>query len=160
MPDYVAQLNQERAKDKNLSIKAKLPNIITERMTKAIRDGESWVWPVAFMIAGFNDLMDLGIIGSIPIIGSSIDVICTIILTGILWNIGGMIKWKIRIAIWASGLAESVLGILIIPELLPFWVIAIFYAQHKVKEKAKSAEEGMKDYKKGKINRRIITEFK
>ena len=159
MSDYSAQLNQERVQSKKTLIKIKLPDIIIRKMTEAIENGESWVWIVAFMIAGLNDLLDLGIIGSIPIIGDFIDIICTIILTGILWNIGGMIKWKIRIAIWTAGFIETTLGLLIIPEFLPFWVVSILYAHHKVKERAELAEEGMRAYKKGKINRGIITEF-
>ncbi len=160
MPDYSAQLNQERAKDKKISIKTKLPNMIIGKMTEAIENGESWVWIVAFMIAGLNDLLDCGIVGSVPIIGDFIDVACTIILTGILWNIGGMIKWKVRFAIWIAGFIETTLGLLIIPEFLPFWIISILYAHHKVKERASLAEEGIREYKRGRINRGIITEFK
>jgi len=141
MPDYSAQLNQERAQSKKTSIKIKLPDIIIGKMTEAIENGESWVWIVAFMIAGLNDLLDLGIIGSIPIIGD-------------------LIKWKIRVAIWTAGFIETTLGLLIIPEFLPFWIISILYAHHKIKERAELAKESIRAYKKGRINRGIITEFK
>jgi len=159
MPEYLAQLNQDRAKSIK-KFKAKLPEIIVQRMTQAIEDKEAWVWPLAFAFATLNDLADIGVIGSIPFLGDSFDIFCGIILTMLLWNIGGLIKWKVRGAIWLAGILEVVLGIAILPELIPFWIICIWYAHYQVGKKAESAKQGLKEYKKGKINKQIVAEFK
>ena len=159
MPEHLAQLNQERANDRKKIIKVKLPEIIVQRMIKAIEDKETWVWPLAFMLAAFNDLVDIGVVGSIPLFGDSFDVFCGIILTMLLWNIGGLIKWKIRSAIWLATLLEIILGLAIFPEFIPFWIICIWYAHHKVNQKAELAEEGLRQYKKGIIHKQARTGF-
>ena len=89
MPDYSAQLNQDRAKGIKARITAKISKAVTQRMTKAVEDKQTWVWPFAFLLAAFNDLIDLGIIGSIPIIGEAIDVSVWAILFGFTISLGG-----------------------------------------------------------------------
>ncbi len=159
MPDYSEQFNQEIAKSTK-KIKVKLPEIIAQRMIKAIEDKESWVWPLGFAMAAFNDLTDMAIIGSIPLLGASLDLICGAILTIIFWDIGGMIKRKIKIAIWLAFTLEAILGLAILPELLPFWILSVWYAHHKISQKAELAEEGLRQYKKGVIHKQAKVEFK
>lgn len=159
MPDYTAQFNQERALSKNSEKRAKIPGAIAQRMTDAVRDKESWVWPFAYALAIINDFGDILVIGSIPILGDSFDVFCVLTLTIFLWNIGGMIRWKIRIAIWVAGGIETILGIFILPEIMPFWILSILYAQYRISQQAKIADMGLADSKKGKINREAIAEF-
>ncbi len=163
MPDYSAQFNQDRAKSIKTKLTgkvAKIPKIIAQRMIKAIEDKESWVWPLGFAMAVFNDLTDIAIIGSIPFLGTSLDAACGTILIIIFWDIGGMIKWKIRIAIWLAFTLEGILGLAILPEFLPFWIICVWYAHHKVNQKAEWAEKGQNQSKKGKINKEAMAEFK
>lgn len=161
MADYAEQLNKERRKNQSSGkIKIKLSKFLTEKMNKAVNDGESWVWPLAFCLAVFNDLLDLSVIGSIPILGDGIDIFCAIILTGFLWNIGGVIKWKIRISIWLAGIIEVFLGIIILPEFLPFWTLSIIWAYLKVKKQAELGERGLNNFRKGKLDREAIQAFK
>jgi len=159
MPNYLAQLNRIRTKTvKKATIK--IPQAIAQRMIKAIEDKESWVWPLGFAMAIFNDLIDVVIIGAIPFLGASLDTICGVILTIIFWDIGGMIKWKIRIAIWLAFALEAILGLAILPELLPFWTICILYARHKINQQAKIADEELKQLKRGKIKiKKAMAEF-
>lgn len=166
MTDYSEQLNQERNQDrvekmgKKISeIKANIPAAVAQKMMKAIEDKQAWVWPFAFMLAAFNDLTDVGIIGSIPFLGDSLDVACGTVLTILFWNIGGMIKWKIRGAIWIASGLEIILGIVILPEFLPFWLLAVWYAHHRVGQKAESAESSLERSKKGRIDEEAVAEF-
>lgn len=160
MPDYSQQLNQVRAKDKIKKAKIKLPGIIAQRMLRAVDDKEKWVWPFAFMLATFNDLLDIGLIGSIPILGDLSDIFCIVVLTIFLWEIDGLIKWKIRSAIWIAGFIEMIPFLSILIEFLPFWIVSVWYAHYKVSQRADLARVGLKEHKKGKINKGILTEFK
>jgi len=160
MPDYTDQFNQERAK----GIKARLAGKITgkisksvvQKMIKAVEDKQSWVWPFAFMLAAFNDLADIGVIGSIPILGDVIDFIVWAILFGFMTGLGGHIRLKIWIIISLAGLFE------LIPFVDPFptWIISITYGWYITQKKGELAEKGLKHLKKGKINKEAIVEFK
>ncbi|OGZ34044.1 MAG: hypothetical protein A3I88_01895 [Candidatus Portnoybacteria bacterium RIFCSPLOWO2_12_FULL_39_9] len=161
MPDYSGQLTQVRQQEgvKKASLRIKLPALIAHRMKKAVADKESWAWPFAFILALFNDGVDLLGLGAIPILGDFLDIFCGIILTMFLWDIGWTIKWKIRIAIWLAAGLEIILGLAILPELIPFWLLSVWYAHHQVNKKAEIAERGLKKYRAGKIDREAAAEF-
>jgi hypothetical protein len=161
MPDYSEQLAQAQQQDraKRKKIIAKIPTLIAQRMTKAVEDKDAWVWPFAFILAAFNDGVDILGLGSIPFLGDFLDLFCGVILTMFLWNIGGMIKWKLRIAIWLATGLETILGLAILPEFIPFWVLAVWYAHHKIRKKAEVADRGLKALKKGEIDKEAIGEF-
>jgi len=173
MPDYSAQLNQERAKGIKARlagrITTKIPEAIAQEMTKAVEDKDVWVWPLAYILAIFNDGVDLFGLGAIPLLGDFIDLFCGAILIIFLWDIGGMVRWKVRIAIWAAMLFETIItgvlnaffGLGFLIELLAFsWTISIWYAHRKVKQKAELAEKGLRQSKRGKISKEIIAEFR
>lgn len=157
--NYKQQLSAERSRNTGLNVEFKLADRITRAMTKAVEDGDSWVWPFAFLLAAFNDGIDLLAIGAIPILGDALDATASIILTGLLWNIGGFIKWKVRGLVWLAAIMEIVLGLVIIPEFFPFWIVCIAWAYWKVKEQSEIAKEGIKNYEKGKINKNVLEEF-
>lgn len=160
MPDYTAQFNQERAKSRIVKKKKfKISGIIAQKMTKALEDKQSWVWPVAYALAIFNDFGDILIIGSIPILGDTFDIFCVVTLTIFFYNIGGMIKWKIRVVIWTTGGIETILGVLILPEMMPFWILCVWYARHQVNKRAELANMGLGQLKRGKIDGEIAANF-
>ena len=103
MPDYSAQLNQDRAKGIKARLVAKLSKAVVQRMIKAVEDKQIWIWPFAFMLAAYNDLADIGIIGSIPIFGDVIDFIVWAILFAFTMSLGGHIRLKIQIIISLAG---------------------------------------------------------
>lgn len=157
MANYREQLALARLKQK---VVVKISQIIVERMVRAIEHKESWVWPFVFILAAFNDGLDVFGIGAIPFLGSFIDLFCGIILTLLFWNIGERwLKWKIRIAIWLATALEAILGLAILPQFIPFWLICAWYARHQVNKKAEIAERGLKQLKTGKINKESVTEF-
>lgn len=161
MPDYSAQLNQDKAKDiKTKSIKAKLatkiPSMVVQRMIKAVEDKQIWVWPFAFMLAAYNDLADIGIIGSIPILGDAIDFIVWAILFGFTMSLGGHIRLKIRIIISLAGLFELIPFV----DPIPTWVISITWGWFIAQNKGQIAEEGLRKRQEGIIDKRAVAEFK
>lgn len=161
MPDYTGQLAQARQQDKTIKIplRKKLPALIAQRMAKAVEDKESWVWLFAFVLAALNDGADLLGLGAIPILGDFLDVFSGVILTMFLWNIGDLIKWEIRIATWLAMGLEIILGIIILPEFIPFWLLAVWYAHHRVNKKAEIAERGLRQFRRGRTDREAVAEF-
>lgn len=155
------QLNRERKIYVPISynLKAKVAGYITQSITKAIEDKESWVWIFVFALALYNDGLDILLIGSIPIIGDFLDLFTGMILTALLWNIGGYVKTKIKVVIWTAWLAETLLGILILPEFLPFWTMAMLWAYIKVSKRAELAREAQEELKQGKVNPIAMEEF-
>lgn len=158
MPDYSAQLNQDKAKDKNIKAKlaAKISKGIVQKMIKAVEDKQIWVWPFAFMLAAYNDLADIGIVGSIPIFGDVIDFFVWAILFGFTMSLGTHIRLKIRIIISLAGLFE------LIPFVDPFptWVISITWGWYITQIKGEIAEEGLRNLKENVIDKRAVAEFK
>jgi len=156
MPDYSVQLNQDRAKGIKARITAKISKAVTQRMTKAVEDKQTWVWPFAFLLAAFNDLIDLGIIGSIPIIGDAIDVIVWAILFGFTMSLGGHIRLKIRIIISLAGLFELIPFV----DPIPTWVFSIMWGWYITQKKGQIAEEGLRKLQGGVVDKRAVAEFR
>lgn len=159
MPDFSEQLAQARRLNFKKEITVRISRVIVQRMNEAVENKESWVWPFAFLLAAFNDGIDLLGIGAIPFLGAFLDIFCGIILTMFLWDKGYFIKWKIRIAIWLATGLEAVLGLAILPELIPFWLLAVWYAHHLVHQKAEIAEKGLNQLRAGKIDKETMAEF-
>ncbi|MBU1292231.1 hypothetical protein KKH07_01970 [Patescibacteria group bacterium] len=148
--------NEKYSGKKTGRIISRISSAIVQKMTKAVEDKQSWVWPFSFMLAAFNDLADIGIIGSIPIVGDIIDLIVWAILFGFTMSLGGHIRLKIRIIIFFAGFLELIPFV----DIIPTWFIAILWGWYITQKKGDLAEQGMKDSKKGRINSEAITEFK
>jgi hypothetical protein len=158
---YREQLNRERRNHSiTQKITVKLSQRITDKMIRATRDKESWVWPFAFFLAVFNDGFDLLGIGAIPIIGSSIDLVCWIILQAFLFKIGGHLRIKIAAIIFIAGITETILGLTILPQFIPSWVLAVGWAYFKVKKRGELAERGLKEFQEGKLDREAVQVFR
>jgi hypothetical protein len=159
MPDYTAQLNQIRAKSIKMRIAekatAKISKTVVQRMMKAIEDKQTWAWPFAIGIALFNDFLDLLVIGSIPIIGSLIDILTGLILFMFLFNIGGHIRLKVRIIIFLANFLELIPFV----GFIPIWGISILWAWYRVHQKGEIAEEGLRKLKEGTVDKRAVSEF-
>jgi len=160
MADYSNQLNQARAK----SIKARLlgrfsgraSEIIVQKMTKAVEDKASWVWPFAFLLAAFNDLSDLEVIGSIPLIGDFLDIIVWLVLSGFMMSLGGHIRIKMWLITSLAGFFE------LIPLVDPFptWVISVAWGWYLTQKKGQLAERGLEQLKKGHSDKEAMEEFR
>ncbi len=156
MPDYSAQFNQDKAKGIKAKLAARISNKVVQRMTKAVEDKQIWVWPFAFMLAAYNDLADIGIIGSIPIIGDVIDLIVWAILFGFTMSLGGHIRLKIWIIISLAGLFELIPFV----DPIPTWIISIAWGWYITQKKGQIAEEGLRKLQGGVIDRRAVAEFR
>lgn len=156
MPDYSAQFNQDKAKSVKTKLAAKLSKAVVQRMIKAVEDKQTWVWPFAFMLAAFNDLADIGIIGSIPMFGDVIDLIVWAILFGFTMSLGGHIRLKIRIIISLAGLFELIPFV----DPIPTWVFSIAWGWYITQKKGQIAEEGLRKRQEGVIDKRAIAEFR
>jgi len=154
MNDYTEEFNQERAKYKKLAKNSKIVSKISapvlRKMMKAVEDKDTWVWPFAIGLALLNDFIDILVIGSIPFLGDIIDITTGFILFMFLFNIGGHIRIKVRVAIILANFFEFIPFV----DFIPVWTICILYAWHIVRKRGKKAEEGLRTK-----NRRIISEF-
>ncbi len=130
---------------------------LVQKMEEAIAKGNDTVmFILLFMLAATNDFLDYLVIGSIPFIGDFVDITTTIILTIVLWNIGGFIKWKVRIMIWAATAIEIIPG----GDIVPFYTLSMFYGWHKIKELAESGEKGLEEAAKGRLSPEVAEKFK
>ena len=125
-------------------------------MIKAVEDKQSWVWPFAFALAAFNDLSDIGIIGSIPIFGDVIDFIVWAIIFGFTMSLGGHIRLKIRIIISLAGLFELIPFV----DPIPTWIFSITWGWYITQKKGQIADEGLRKKQRGVIDKNAIAEFK
>jgi len=156
MPDYSAQLNQDKAKSIKAKLAAKISKRVVQKMIKAVEDKQIWIWPFAFMLAIYNDLADIGIIGSIPILGDFIDFIVWAILFGFTMSLGGHIRLKIRIIISLAGFFELIPFV----DPIPTWVISITWVWYITQIKGQIAEEGLRKLQENVIDKRAVAEFK
>ncbi len=147
------ELRQTRRKSPRLIVS----KLITQKMLKAVEDGRSWVWPFAFMLAIFNDLIDIGIIGSLPIIGDIVDFIVWAILFAFTMSLGGHLRIKIRIMVSLAGFFE--LLPIVVMDLLPIWTLVVLWAYYRTQKSSEIAERGLKKYKQGKVDREALAEF-
>lgn len=160
---YNVEFRQERQRTKMKGIKGRLIKKVTgeisqelvDRMTKAVKDKESWVWPFVLGIALLNDFLDLLVIGSIPVVGDLIDIFTGLTLFLFLFDIGGMIRLKVRIAIFIANFFE----LIPLVDFIPVWTICILLAWHIVHKKGNVAESGLRKLKKGKIDKKAVSEF-
>jgi len=115
------------------------PGVI-HKMEKAITKGDGTVvFILLILISLTNDFLDYLVIGSIPILGDVVDLITSVILTAVLWDIGGFIKWKVRIAIWIGTALELFPG----GDIVPTYTLSTIYAWHKIKQLAEAGELGI-----------------
>jgi hypothetical protein len=135
-----AKIRSARAKKRTLNVS----QAIIQEMTKAVEDRESWVWFFAFFLAAFNDLSDLAIIGSIPVLGDTIDIAVWAILFGFTMSLGGHIRIKIRIIVSLVGFFE----IIPLTDPIPTWTIAILWGWLATRQKAEEAEEKLQRIRK------------
>ena len=158
MNDYTEQFNQERAKykklEKNNTITAKVAAPIVAKMMKAIDDKNLWVWPFAIGLAILNDFLDILVIGSIPIIGDAVDILTGFILFMFLFNIGGHVRIKVRVAIFLANFLE----LIPLVDFIPVWTISIFYAWYIVNKRGRKAEQDLKKLKYKLKHKEIIPE--
>ncbi len=142
---------------RNVIRRKRIPREVLEKMKKAIQIKESSLWPFAFMVGIFNDLVDLTIIGTIPILGDTLDLATSAILVPFMFSLGG----KIRIKLTLLGLVISGLEFVPFPltEMLSLWTVALIYGYYKAQQRAELAQRGLEKYQQGKIDREALAEF-
>jgi hypothetical protein len=133
----------------------KISRELVNRMVKAVDDKKSWVWPLVLGMALLNDFLDFLAIGSVPMLGDLIDILTGLVLFMFLFDIGGMIRLKVKIAIFIASFFELIPFV----DLVPIWTICILWAWYIVRKKGNAAENGLRKLKKGKIDKKAIAEF-
>ena len=113
-----------------------------EEWLELIENGHKTVaFILALLLAVISDFADYFIIPALPLIGDSLDLVTGGILTVFFWNIGGFIKLKVRLLVWAATLFE--LLPFVANDLVPTYILGVVLAWHIVDKEAKRAGEQM-----------------
>lgn len=113
-----------------------------EKLLELIENGHKTIsFVLALLLAIISDFADYTVIPALPIIGDSLDLVTGGILTIFFWHIGGFIKWRVRLLVWAATLFE--LLPFVANDLVPTYVLGVVLAWHIVNKEAGRAEEQM-----------------
>lgn len=118
--------------------------LIAEELLRDIAQGKSDALILAMIVAVIADGYGLTPLAHIPLIGAMPQWFAILIITAMLWQIGGLIKWKVRGVIWFAGLLESVPFIALLPLNTTALIIAIII----VKNRARAAQEELDQMKR------------
>ncbi len=145
----------------NLASRARarrIPRLILERMDQAVQKKESGLWIFIFMIAIFNDLADLMIIGSIPLFGDALDFATSAVLVPFMFSLGGQLRIRLGILAIILSVIEFIPFPLI--EMLNLWTAAVLWGYFRVSQRAELAQKALEKYRKrGKIDREAMKAF-
>lgn len=118
--------------------------LVAERLLHDIAQGESSALVLTVIIAVIADGYGVTPLAHIPLLGAIPQWFAILIITAMLWNVGGLIKWKVRGVIWFAGLLESVPLI----ALLPLNTTAVIIAVIIIKSRARAASEELEEMKR------------
>ncbi len=150
---YIIGLRKARQKKG----KAIIPNSMRAKIDQAIQKKDSGMWALVFLIGGFNDLVDFGIIGTIPIFGDVLDIATSAVLIPFMFSLGGMLRIKLTILAVLVSLLEFIP--LPVIEILNLWTVALLWGYYKTKQRGELAQNILRKQKKGKVSRRVFVGF-
>lgn len=87
----------------------------------------------------------LGVAFAFPIHAtiSAIGFVSAVVITIILWNVGGFIKIKVRIALYIASFFEVFATLLLPLGVVPFYTICMFWAYLKIRSNIEEMRRGM-----------------
>ncbi|MBI2451093.1 MAG: hypothetical protein HYV52_02015 [Parcubacteria group bacterium] len=107
---------------------------------------------LAFLKDGMDVILDLMLIGEIPIIGQMPGILISAILMYFLWGKGWFNTTKVKIILWGLGVFADNLPFLIND--LPLTVLTVLMAWHVVRKRAKKAKKDL-----DKLSKKTIKEL-
>ncbi len=151
--ERMAMLNEGRMQDKISAEKFvfEAAQRVANKLNKLIDQGHDTIaFGIAIILAIIKDGVDIGldfiIIGEIPIIGQLPGLFISATLMYFLWGKGWFNTAKVKILLWGLGMFFDNLPFLIND--LPMTVLTVLMAWHVVRERAKKAEENLRELSK------------